>query len=82
MESESNYHLGHGKPQHSVSRVLTSGRHDFHQQCLRVLRCTAHAMATSPGGLRFEAGTRPWLDGLGEGRPLPAARGGLALARD
>ena len=38
--------------------------HDFQQQCLRVLRCTAHALANSPGGLRFQAGTRPWLDVL------------------
>ncbi len=38
--------------------------HDFEQQCLRVLRCTAQALANSPGGLRFQAGTRPWLDAL------------------
>lgn len=37
---------------------------DFQQQCLRVLRCTAHSLANSPGGLRFQAGTRPWLDVL------------------
>jgi len=37
---------------------------DFEQQCLRVLRCTAQALANSPGGLRFQAGTRPWLDAL------------------
>ena len=44
------------------------GFHDLSLQCLRVLRCTAHAMASGPGGLRFKAGTRPWLEGL----PLPA----------
>ncbi len=38
--------------------------HDFEQQCLRILRCTAYALANSPGGLRFQAGTRPWLDAL------------------
>jgi hypothetical protein len=38
--------------------------HDFDQQRLRILRCTAHAMAASPGGLRFKAGTKPWLEGL------------------
>ncbi|MDQ3059732.1 MAG: hypothetical protein M3R45_09420 [Pseudomonadota bacterium] len=38
--------------------------HDFDGQRLRILRCTAHAMASSPGGLRFKAGTRPWLEGL------------------
>ena len=31
---------------------------------LRLLRCTAQAMASSPGGLRFVAGTQPWLEGL------------------
>jgi len=36
---------------------------------LRILRCTAKAMASSPGGLRFKAGTRPWLDGLAGGLP-------------
>lgn len=43
-------------------------RYDFEQQCLRVLRCTAQALANSPGGLRFKAGTRPWLDALSECR--------------
>lgn len=37
---------------------------DLEQQCLRVLRCTARALANSPGGLRFKSGTRPWLDAL------------------
>ena len=46
-----------------------SGFHDLSLQCLRVLRCTAHAMANSPGGLRFKVGTRPWLEGL----PMPIA---------
>ena len=35
---------------------------------LRLLRCTAQAMASSPGGLRFVSGTRPWLEGLSGGR--------------
>jgi len=38
--------------------------HDINLQRLRILRCTAQAMASTPGGLRFKAGTRPWLDGL------------------
>lgn len=38
--------------------------HDLEQQCLRILRCTARALANSPGGLRFRAGTQPWLDAL------------------
>lgn len=40
--------------------------YDLEQQCLRVLRCTARALASSPGGLRFKAGTRPWLDALSD----------------
>ena len=40
---------------------------DLYLQCLRVLRCSARAMAGSPGGLRFKAGTRPWLEGLESG---------------
>ncbi len=38
--------------------------HDLNLQRLRILRCTAAAMANSPGGLRFKPGTRPWLEGL------------------
>ena len=38
--------------------------HDLEQQCLRILRCTARALANSPGGWRFRAGTQPWLDAL------------------
>jgi hypothetical protein len=37
---------------------------NFNQQCLRILRCTAIALANSPGGLRFKPGARPWLEGL------------------
>jgi hypothetical protein len=40
---------------------------DLEQQCLRILRCTARALANSPGGLRFRAGTQPWLDALTPG---------------
>lgn len=38
--------------------------HPVCQQGLRILHCTAKAMASTPGGLRFKAGTRPWLEGL------------------
>ena len=41
---------------------------EFEQQCLRILRCTALSLANSPGGLRFKAGTQPWLDALSERR--------------
>ena len=50
--------------------------HDVEQQRLRILRCTAQAMVSSPGGLRFKAGTRPWLDGLVVGVPGPGGQRG------
>jgi hypothetical protein len=52
-----------------------AAHHTVYEQCLRILRCTAKAMASSPGGLRFKAGTRPWLEGLENitrGRGTPA----------
>ncbi len=50
----------------SLATSATRPTHDFEQQCLRILRCTALALANSPGGLRFKAGTQPWLDALSE----------------
>ena len=52
------------KAEPAANRSFSDGIHDLNQQCLRVLRCTARAMANSPGGLRFKPGTRPWLEGL------------------
>lgn len=52
------------KAEPAASRSFSDGMHELNQQCLRILRCTAEAMATSPGGLRFKPGTRPWLEGL------------------
>lgn len=43
---------------------------NFNQQCLRILRCTAKALADSPGGLRFKPGARPWLEGLQRISPM------------
>lgn len=43
---------------------------EFEQQCLRILRCTAMALANSPGGLRFKVGTQPWLDALSDHRDV------------
>ena len=56
-----------------------NGLHDFNHQCLRILRCTAKAMANSPGGLRFKAGTRPWLEGLSVVRPVLVTCSGRLL---
>lgn len=64
MALQSNRLCEPGQQQVAVSRALCAGLHDFNQQCLRILCCTAKAMANSPGGLRFKAGTRPWLEGL------------------
>lgn len=49
--------------------------HDLDKQRLRILRCTAQAMASGPGGLRYRAGTHPWLDGLPVGRVSASATG-------
>jgi hypothetical protein len=56
-----------------AGRSLSAGFQDLNKQCLRILRCTAQAFANSPGGLRFKAGTRPWLEGLSNARPMMAA---------
>ena len=73
MALQSNRSCEPSHQQAAVSRTLGAGLHDFNQQCLRILRCTAKAMANSPGGLRFKAGTRPWLEGLSAARPALAA---------
>jgi len=49
---------------------------DLKAQCLRILRCTARSLASSPGGLRFKAGTRPWLEGLSGAWPAGACAAG------
>lgn len=61
MQLTSNNSLKNGA-EGSKGRML----HDVERQCLRILRCTAVAFANSPGGLRFKAGARPWLDALAE----------------
>lgn len=42
---------------------------------VRILRCTAQALAVGPGGLRFKPGAQPWLDGL-----TPTGRGRKPVA--
>ena len=53
-----------GEPGKFAGNAASAILHEIDKQRLRILRCTAHAMASSPGGLRFKAGTRPWLEGL------------------
>ena len=57
-----------GEPGKFAGNAASAILHELDKQRLRILRCTAHAMASSPGGLRFKAGTRPWLEGLPAGR--------------
>ena len=67
-----------GEPGKSAGNLASSILHELDKQRLRILRCTAHAMASGPGGLRFKAGTQPWLEGLPVG---PKAGGGRNDAR-
>ena len=62
-----------GEPGKSACHAASTANHDLDRQRLRILRCTAQAMASSPGGLRFKAGTQPWLEGLSMGLPVSAA---------
>ena len=61
----------------ACSQAANHALQSFEQQVLRVLRCSAQALAHSPGGLRFRAGTRPWLDVLA---PSQAGRDTLGAA--
>ena len=66
-------HAGDQQAQEKRADLAASiGIHDLDKQRLRILRCTAQAMASSPGGLRFKAGDRPWLEGVPGGRPVSA----------
>ena len=55
-----------GAPDQASGRGLSADIHDFNRECLRILRCTALALASSPGGLRFEADSQPWLHGIAD----------------
>ena len=57
-----------GEPKKCPDHAAGAIHHELDKQRLRILRCTAQAMASGPGGLRYRAGTRPWLDGLPVGR--------------
>ena len=63
-----------GEPGKFAGNAASALLHELDKQRLRILRCTAHAMASSPGGLRFTAGTRPWLEGLTVAVNAPARR--------
>ena len=63
-----------GEPGKFAGNAASAILHELDKQRLRILRCTAHALNTSPGGLRFKAGTRPWLEGLTVAMNAPARR--------
>lgn len=65
-----------GEQEKGAGQAASAAIHDLDKQRLRILRCTAQAMASGPGGLRFKAGTRPWLDELSSDRPASAATAG------
>jgi hypothetical protein len=61
------------KQDEGLASTASAFIHELDKQRLRILRCTAQAMASGPGGLRYKAGTRPWLDGLPVGPPAAAS---------
>lgn len=65
-----------GQPVKNAGHAASAAILDLDKERLRILRCTAQAMASSPGGLRFEAGTRPWLEGISVGSPTSVKRNG------
>ena len=72
------------EPTKGAGHAFDAPGQDLDRQRLRILRCTAQAMASSPGGLRFKAGTRPWLEGIPGGTPpscRPNARRAESAAR-
>ena len=64
------------EPRTCLSLAATALHQELDKQRLRILRCTAQAMASGPGGLRFQAGTQPWLEGLAGGREVAASAKG------
>jgi hypothetical protein len=44
--------------------VCAGGVRTFQEAAHRLLQRTAHLLVSTPGGLRFEPGSRPWLVGL------------------
>lgn len=58
----------------AVTQAKRQDEHAFYRRCIDILRCTAHALNNSPGGLRYRAGSQPWLEGLC-GSSRMAARG-------
>jgi len=65
-----------GEHKKGIGHAGSAAIHDLDRQRLRILRCTAQSMASSPGGLRFKAGARPWLEGISVGLPASARLNG------
>jgi hypothetical protein len=49
---------------HMCQPVEQNSSTSFQANILRILHCTAKAMANGPGGLHFVPGAKPWLEGL------------------
>ena len=80
MKLELNASASQRQPGADSGRSRGTGFFEFNKQVLRVLHCSALALASSPGGLRFKAGTRPWLEGLQPSvRTLHSQAAGLRL---
>lgn len=71
-----------GESKKCVGLAAGAIHHELDKQRLRILRCTAQAMASSPGGLRFQAGTQPWLEGLADKRQASSLVNGRRLSVD
>jgi hypothetical protein len=56
-----NQHASEDKTCHQAGQNSLSA---CQNNILRILRCTAQAMANGPGGLHFVPGAKPWLEGL------------------
>ena len=64
-----NFHLAPALALTSGAPVCVGGARSFQEAAHRLLQRTAYLLVSTPGGLRFEPGSRPWLVGL------PAAAG-------
>jgi len=51
-------------PRNSSAPAAVSGARSVQEVAHRLLHRTAHLLASTPGGLHFEPGSRSWLVGL------------------
>jgi len=58
------FHPSLGLPRIPNVTAATGGARSVQEAAHRLLQRTAHLLASTPGGLRFEPGSRSWLVGL------------------